>query len=214
MSGPRRSTVSTHADRLPLPPASLRPATARRHGQGDERRRRRRRNPARAHRHADARGRRRNPHRRSRPWQRPHQACSRAAMAVSAIRISRARRTAPRATPARASRAKKKPSSSSSSPDRRHPVDRPAQAQASRPSCRASPRRARRSRTIPSARSTRSSAWCAPARPISSSPTCLAGSRARTKAQKLGDKFLGHAERCNAILHLIDGTESEIAWLF
>jgi GTP-binding protein len=26
----------------------------------------------------------------------------------------------------------------------------------------------------------------------------------------LGDKFLGHAERCNAILHLIDGTESEI----
>jgi GTP-binding protein len=27
----------------------------------------------------------------------------------------------------------------------------------------------------------------------------------------LGDKFLGHAERCGAILHLIDGTESEIA---
>jgi GTP-binding protein len=27
----------------------------------------------------------------------------------------------------------------------------------------------------------------------------------------LGDQFLGHAERCNAILHLIDGTESEIA---
>ncbi|HEX3675220.1 MAG TPA: GTPase ObgE [Rhizomicrobium sp.] len=27
----------------------------------------------------------------------------------------------------------------------------------------------------------------------------------------LGDKFLGHAERCNAILHLIDGTESGIA---
>ena len=27
----------------------------------------------------------------------------------------------------------------------------------------------------------------------------------------LGDKFLGHAERCNAILHLVDGTESEIA---
>src|SRR6201986_3198831 len=27
----------------------------------------------------------------------------------------------------------------------------------------------------------------------------------------LGDKFLGHAERCNAILHLIDGTESAIA---
>jgi len=27
----------------------------------------------------------------------------------------------------------------------------------------------------------------------------------------LGDKFLGHAERCNAILHLIDGTESDIA---
>jgi len=27
----------------------------------------------------------------------------------------------------------------------------------------------------------------------------------------LGDKFLGHAERCNAILHLIDGTENEIA---
>lgn len=27
----------------------------------------------------------------------------------------------------------------------------------------------------------------------------------------LGDKFLGHAERCNVILHLIDGTESEIA---
>ena len=26
----------------------------------------------------------------------------------------------------------------------------------------------------------------------------------------LGDKFLGHAERCNAILHLIDGTQSEI----
>jgi GTP-binding protein len=27
----------------------------------------------------------------------------------------------------------------------------------------------------------------------------------------LGDRFLGHAERCGAILHLIDGTESEIA---
>jgi GTP-binding protein len=27
----------------------------------------------------------------------------------------------------------------------------------------------------------------------------------------LGDKFLGHAERCNVILHLIDGTQSEIA---
>jgi GTPase len=27
----------------------------------------------------------------------------------------------------------------------------------------------------------------------------------------LGDKFLGHAERCGAILHLIDGTESEVA---
>ena len=27
----------------------------------------------------------------------------------------------------------------------------------------------------------------------------------------LGDKFLGHAERCGAILHLVDGTESEIA---
>ncbi len=26
----------------------------------------------------------------------------------------------------------------------------------------------------------------------------------------LGDKFLGHAERCGAILHLIDGTENEI----
>lgn len=26
----------------------------------------------------------------------------------------------------------------------------------------------------------------------------------------LGDRFLGHAERCNVILHLIDGTESEI----
>jgi GTP-binding protein len=27
----------------------------------------------------------------------------------------------------------------------------------------------------------------------------------------LGDRFLGHAERCNVILHLIDGTASEIA---
>jgi GTPase len=27
----------------------------------------------------------------------------------------------------------------------------------------------------------------------------------------LGDKFLGHAERCGAILHLVDGTEREIA---
>jgi GTP-binding protein len=27
----------------------------------------------------------------------------------------------------------------------------------------------------------------------------------------LGDRFLGHAERCGAILHLIDGTQSEIA---
>ena len=26
----------------------------------------------------------------------------------------------------------------------------------------------------------------------------------------LGDKFLGHAERCNVILHLVDGTQSEI----
>jgi GTPase len=27
----------------------------------------------------------------------------------------------------------------------------------------------------------------------------------------LGDRFLGHAERCNVILHLIDGTEGEVA---
>jgi len=27
----------------------------------------------------------------------------------------------------------------------------------------------------------------------------------------LGDKFLGHAERCNAILHLVDGTDDKIA---
>ena len=27
----------------------------------------------------------------------------------------------------------------------------------------------------------------------------------------LGDRFLGHAERCGAILHMVDGTESEIA---
>jgi GTP-binding protein len=27
----------------------------------------------------------------------------------------------------------------------------------------------------------------------------------------LGDKFLGHAERCGAILHIVDGTEGEIA---
>src|SRR5258707_7131201 len=27
----------------------------------------------------------------------------------------------------------------------------------------------------------------------------------------LGDKFLGHAERCGAVLHLIDGTEREVA---
>ncbi|HEY3636565.1 MAG TPA: GTPase ObgE [Rhizomicrobium sp.] len=27
----------------------------------------------------------------------------------------------------------------------------------------------------------------------------------------LGDRFLGHAERCGAILHLVDGTQSEIA---
>ena len=27
----------------------------------------------------------------------------------------------------------------------------------------------------------------------------------------LGDRFLGHAERCNVILHLVDGTESAIA---
>ncbi|HXC56773.1 MAG TPA: GTPase ObgE [Rhizomicrobium sp.] len=27
----------------------------------------------------------------------------------------------------------------------------------------------------------------------------------------LGDKFLGHAERCHVILHLVDGTQSEIA---
>jgi GTP-binding protein len=30
----------------------------------------------------------------------------------------------------------------------------------------------------------------------------------------LGDKFLGHAERCGAILHLIDGTESEITNIY
>jgi GTPase len=30
----------------------------------------------------------------------------------------------------------------------------------------------------------------------------------------LGDKFLGHAERCGAILHLIDGTENEIAYAY
>lgn len=30
----------------------------------------------------------------------------------------------------------------------------------------------------------------------------------------LGDKFLGHAERCGAILHLVDGTESEITHIY
>jgi GTP-binding protein len=30
----------------------------------------------------------------------------------------------------------------------------------------------------------------------------------------LGDRFLGHAERCNVILHLIDGTEGEIAKIY
>src|SRR5471032_2215163 len=30
----------------------------------------------------------------------------------------------------------------------------------------------------------------------------------------LGDRFLGHAERCSSILHLIDGTESEIAKIY
>ena len=30
----------------------------------------------------------------------------------------------------------------------------------------------------------------------------------------LGDRFLGHAERCNVLLHLIDGTESEIAKIY
>ena len=30
----------------------------------------------------------------------------------------------------------------------------------------------------------------------------------------LGDRFLGHAERCNVILHLIDGTGSEIAKIY
>jgi GTP-binding protein len=30
----------------------------------------------------------------------------------------------------------------------------------------------------------------------------------------LGDQFLGHAERCGAILHLIDGTESEISYAY
>ena len=30
----------------------------------------------------------------------------------------------------------------------------------------------------------------------------------------LGDRFLGHAERCGAILHLIDGTESEISYAY
>ncbi len=31
------------------------------------------------------------------------------------------------------------------------------------------------------------------------------------RAVGLGDKFLGHAERCGAILHLVDGTEAGIA---
>jgi GTP-binding protein len=30
----------------------------------------------------------------------------------------------------------------------------------------------------------------------------------------LGDRFLGHAERCNVILHLVDGTETEIAKIY
>src|SRR6201993_3236866 len=30
----------------------------------------------------------------------------------------------------------------------------------------------------------------------------------------LGDRFLGHAERCNAILHLVDGTEENVAKIY
>jgi GTP-binding protein len=30
----------------------------------------------------------------------------------------------------------------------------------------------------------------------------------------LGDRFLGHAERCNAILHLVDGTEEDVAKIY
>src|SRR6202044_2614447 len=30
----------------------------------------------------------------------------------------------------------------------------------------------------------------------------------------LGDRFLGHAERCNAILHLVDGTEEDVVKIY
>ena len=55
------------------------------------------------------------------------------------------------------------------------------------------------------------SAWSKRAISTSCSPTFRASSKARMKAPGIGDRFLGHVERCRVLLHLVDVTEPDVA---
>ncbi len=88
--------------------------------------------------------------------------------------------------------------------DRRRRPRRPAQRRQIDLSRRQSRPPSRRSPTIPSRRSRRSSASSPATGANSCSPIFPASSKARMKAHGLGDRFLGHVERCRVLLHLVD----------